>query len=250
MSRIKRNVPLIISIVLALLAFMLGVLLDPFEFDNMSSIPSFLFSMVILLIGQIIGVESEINITVENSQEVCRTVKRSLNITKVGTPKSAWQYIMSRLPVIEYVQNTSLNYQKEVEKTNYRLYDSAEYQNSVKIIVHNIEQGLQWRDIGDSNAKGRFNELQKSIPKRFSSHYSCKYITHSEPQIGFILLTYKDGTKEVLFNWDFRDTPSDPTVLLSQDDEIFNMFSAQFNGLWECAVEHYDNSITKSTSEK
>ena len=75
-------------------------------------------------------------------------------------------------------------------------------------------------------------------------------IKQEEPQVGFIILTYRDGTVEVLFNWDFREIPQDPVVLLSRDQEIISMFSAQYKGLWRVAVEDYDNIATKSTSKK
>lgn len=96
----------------------------------------------------------------------------------------------------------------------------------------------------------RFRQIASSISNTSKGHYNYKLITQSEPQIGFILLTYKDGTKEALFNWDFRDIPEDPTVLLSRSPEIFTMFSAQYKGLWRVAVNDYDNNATRSTSQK
>lgn len=94
----------------------------------------------------------------------------------------------------------------------------------------------------------RFRKINEHITERCKGHYQYKLITQSEPQIGFIILTYKDGTTEVLFNWDFRDIPQDPVVLLSRDQEILNMFAAQYKGLWRTAVEDYDNMAIKSTS--
>ena len=51
-----------------------------------------------------------------------------------------------------------------------------------------------------------------------------------------------------MFNWDFRDIPQDPVVLLSRDQEILNMFAAQYKGLWRVGVVNYDNSAIRSTS--
>ncbi len=53
---------------------------------------------------------------------------------------------------------------------------------------------------------------------------------------------------EVLFNWDFRDVPLDPVVLLSRDQEILTMFAAQYKGLWRVGVENYDSKAIRSTS--
>ena len=90
--------------------------------------------------------------------------------------------------------------------------------------------------------------MNEFVSDNAKGHYSYKLIKQSEPQIGFILLTYKDGTKEVLFNWDFRDIPQDPVVLLSRDEEIFNMFAAQYRGLLRVSINDYDSIAIKSTS--
>ena len=166
----------------------------------------------------------------------------------MGTPKSAWEYIINRLPVLEYVQNTSFNFEDETEQTNERLYDGNSYQQSYSKIAKYVNQGLIWKDIGDSSALERFKKIDELIIEKSKGHYQYKLITQSEPQIGFIILTYKDGTTEVLFNWDFRDIPQDPVVLLSRDQEILDMFAAQYKGLWRTAVNDYDSKAIKSTS--
>ena len=166
----------------------------------------------------------------------------------MGTPKSAWEYIINRLPVLEYVQNTSFNFEDETEQTSERLYDGNIYQQSYSKIAKYVNQGLIWKDIGDSSALERFKKIDERIIEKSKGHYQYKLITQSEPQIGFIILTYKDGNTEVLFNWDFRDIPQDPVVLLSRDQEILNMFAAQYKGLWRIAVDDYDSKAIKSTS--
>ena len=170
---------------------------------------------------------------------------------KVGTPKTAWEYVIQRLPDLEYVQNTSFNFGDEHETSNERLYDGTNYAESLNKIAQNVRKGLTWKDIGDASAEDRFKKVENIINKTKSTgKYEYKLINQKEPQIGFILLTYKDGAKEVLFNWDFRDIPQDPVVLLSREDEIFNMFAAQFKGLTRIAIEPYDKKATKSTSKK
>jgi len=167
----------------------------------------------------------------------------------MGTPKKAWKYIIDRLSILEYVQNTSFNFGDENIQSTERLYEDDNYIQSFIEIAHYVEQGLKWKDIGDQGAIYRFHKIRSNITKnKYINNYTFRLITQSEPQIGFILLTYKDGTKEVLFNWDFRDIPHDPVVLLSRDAEIFDMFAAQFKGLERVAVEDYDNMATKSTS--
>lgn len=239
------------SPILSLVAFMLTYFLDPLRYTSQSSlaaIPAFLLSVIILIIGQIISIHCEIEKVSSDSDRICETVKNYLHVTKMGTPKSAWKYVTDRLPVLEYVQNTSFNYGSEVEQTNKRLYDDNIYQKSINEIAKHINQGLQWEDIGDESAVERLRKISSCISEKAKGRYMFRIIEQTEPQIGFILLTYKDGTTEVLFNWDFRDIPQDPVVLLSRDHEIFNMFAAQHRGLCRVATEDYDSKATRSTS--
>ena len=229
--------------------FVITYFLDPLKYTSQSTlaaIPAFLLSIIVLIIGQNISTHNEK--VSEDSELICETVKNYLHVTKMGTPKSAWEYIINRLPVLEYVQNTSFNFEDETEQTNERLYDGNSYQQSYSKIAKYVNQGLIWKDIGDSSALERFKKIDELIIEKSKGHYQYKLITQSEPQIGFIILTYKDGTTEVLFNWDFRDIPQDPVVLLSRDQEILDMFAAQYKGLWRTAVNDYDSKAIKSTS--
>lgn len=243
---------LILGPLLSLIAFVLTYFINPLKYTTQSAlaaIPAFLLSVIILIINHIIAVYREVQKVSVESDKVCEAVKNYLHITKIGTPKRAWEYIIHRLPILDYVQNTSFNFGDENEQTSERLYDAKDYQQSIAKIARQIERGLSWKDIGDATAIERFRKIKESISEdKRSDCYSYKIIRQSEPQIGFILLTYKDGTTEVLFNWDFRDIPHDPTVLLSRDGEIINMFAAQFKGLSRVAVQDYDSIATKSTS--
>ena len=242
---------LIASPILSLISFVLAYFLDPLNYQehvSLAAIPAFLLSIIILVIGQIITIHNEVEKVSVDSERIYETVKNYLHVTKMGTPQSAWRYIIERLPILEYVQNTSFNFEDEKEESNERLYDNDVYQQSLKMIAKYVNKGLKWNDIGDASAIERFRQIANSISNNSKGHYNYKLITQLEPQIGFILLTYKDGTMEVLFNWDFRDIPQDPTVLLSRDSEIYTMFVAQYKSLWRVAINDYDNSATRSTS--
>lgn len=249
-SKKKRFIK-IVSPILSLVSFVLTYFIDPLKYTSQSplaAIPAFLLAILILLIGHIISIDNEIEKVSLDSERIYETVKSHLSITKMGTPKSAWKYIVDRLPVIEYVQNTSFNFEDEYDTSTERLYEAKEYQESISTIQKHINNGLHWKDIGDKTAVTRFEYMRNNTKTKAKGDYRYKLISQSEPQIGFILLTYKDGTKEVLFNWDFRDIPQDPIVLLSRDSILFDMFAAQYKGLWRIAVENYDNNATKSTS--
>lgn len=247
----KHYIELIITPILSLVAFVVTYFLDPLSYGTQSSlaaIPAFLLSVIILIIGQIISIHTEVEKVSVDSERIYETVRNYLHVTKMGTPQSAWKYVVDRLPVLEYVQNTSFNFGDELEQTNERLYNGDAYEHSYDEIAKQINKGLRWKDIGDPSAITRFHKINNLIPEKTKGHYSYRLIKQTEPQIGFILLTYTDGTTEVLFNWDFRNIPQDPVVLLSRDQEIFNMFAAQYKSLWQVAVKDYDNSATKSTS--
>lgn len=249
----KQYLILIASPLLALFSFVITYYIDPLNYGqnaSMASIPAFLLSIIVLIIGQIIAIHNEVEQVSTDSERIYETVKNYLNVTKLGTPQSAWKYIIDRLSILEYVQNTSFNFADEHDLTDERLYNGDIYQQSSAKISKYISKGLCWKDVGDSSAIERFRKINNLIPNNSKGHYYFKLIQQSEPQIGFILLTYRDGTKEVLFNWDFRDIPQDPVVLLSRDEEIFNMFAAQYKSLWRVAVNDYDNSATRSTSQK
>ncbi len=251
MNTIKALVLQIFNYILAIIIFFITYYFDFFNFANkykMSAIPSFLLSIIALMIGQTIYMNVKIDKVSSDSKEVCETVRTYLQLTKIGNPKNAWEYIMNRLTILEYVQNTSFNFDDEYENSSERFYDVDLYQKSINKIAKQIDRGLTWKDLGDISAIDRFNNLKECIKNKNNSKYQFKIIQQSEPQIGFIILTYKDGITEVLFNWDFRDIPSDPIVLLSRDTEIINMFAAQYKGLWRVAVENYDSKATKSTS--
>lgn len=243
---------LVSSPILSLISFVLVYYLDPLNYGNhvsLAAIPAFLLSIIILVIGQIITIHNEVEKVSIDSERIYETVKNYLHVTKIGTPQSAWSYVIERLPILEFVQNTSFNYEDEQEETNERLYANDIYQKSLKTIAKYVNKGLKWNDIGDISALERFRQISGLVSSGYAKgRYNYRLINQSEPQIGFILLTYKDGTVEVLFNWDFRDIPQDPIVLLSRDTEIFTMFAAQYKGLWRVAVNDYDNSATRSTS--
>lgn len=247
----KRLLLFIFNLALSIVIFVVTYFIDPLKYaenSSLAAIPAFLLSVIVLIIGQAINTYSEVEKVAKNSDLICETVKNYLHVTKMGTPKHAWEYIINRLPIIEYVQNTSFNLKDENFRSDERLYTSEIYKQSYDVIAKYINQGLVWKDVGDSFAINRFRSLNNLVDVKSKGHYEYRLIAHSEPQIGFIILTYKDGTIEVLFNWDFRDIPQDPIVLLSRDVEIINLFAAQYNGLWKISVMDYDNVATKSTS--
>lgn len=227
--------------------------LDPMSLSQMSGIPAFFLSMIVLMISQWFVTVRQMQKTAENSDKLHDAIKNYLHVTPVGSPEEALRYIEGRLPAIREVMNTSFNIEEESERSNEKLYQTQVYDDLSKEIGLHCSNRLIWKDIGDSLAISRFRKTKEQCvgtARGQQLRYKYRVISHNEPQINFILLEYSDGGKEVLFNWDFRGLGQDPTVLISRDNHIVEMFTIQFNLLWRRASEDHDNQATRSTSEK
>jgi hypothetical protein len=243
---------LITGPVLSLVAFVLAYFLDPLNFGSgepPAAVPAALLSVVVLLITNGVASFQQVERAAAGSERVFQAVQTYLHVTKVGTPRKGWEYVMSRLPALELVQNTSFNLAEEEERSSERLYGSDAYKLGPRKIGEATKNGLRWKDIGDGSATDRLREISKAVGAgRNPTNYEFRKIGHREPQLSFCLLTFHDGTREVLFNWDYRAAGQEPTVLLSRDHDIVNMFAVQFDHLWMRASPDHDRSATRSTS--
>lgn len=245
--------PIVAGPAIALIAFVVGYWIDPLSLKETKAIAAFFFSVLVLMIGQWLVTVTEIQKTAIYSDRLYDAIKNYLHVTTVGSPEEALRYIQSRLPILREVQNTRLNTQEELERSNEKLYESGTFEGLLGEIPVYCKKDLIWKDIGDSQALPVFRQLRSQCAGLQSSRivrYKYKLLSHVEPQINFILLEYRDGQKEVLFNWDFRGSGQDPTVLISRDRHIVEMFSIQFTLLWRRGAEDHDSQATKSTSMK
>lgn len=242
--------------VLALVAFIVTYFLDPLGFGTQgpaAALPAFLLSVVILIINQSISLQHGLDRTSRYSDRIYEAIKDYMHVTPIGSPEKALEYISSRIPSLREVKNTSFNLDVEIERSNEKYYETAQYLDSMNRIATHTSRDLIWKDIGDQYAVNRFRFILKkssSVSKVRESKYKYKLLQNPEPQINFIMMEYPDGSREVLFNWDFRGIGQDPTVLLSRDPHIIEMFSVHFEYLWRHAVQDHDNRQTKSSSEK
>lgn len=252
-KRLDIWMPIVSGPILSLVTFFLSYLLDPLDLKETKGIPSFFLSIIFLMIGQWFATIQELQKTTTHTDRLYAAIKNYLHVTPIGSPAEAFRYILGRMPVLCEVKNTSFNYEYETERADEKLYETEIYDEVSRNVSLLCCQQLLWKDIGDALALDRFrfiyeNALQNS--KGRAIKYKYKIISHNEPQINFIILEYNDGTKEVLFNWDFRGMGQDPTVLISRDNHIVEMFTIQFNLLWRRASEDHDNQAIKSTSHQ
>jgi len=240
----------------SLAAFLITYYLDPLNFgaqQPMAAIPAFLLSIVILIINQNISTGHEMQKASLYSDRIYEAVKDYLHVTSLGSPEKSMEYIASRIPALREVKNTSFNLEDEIERADEKFYETGSYVNATQQIALYSTKNLIWKDIGDHFALERFRSINKSsnaISKENGHNYKYKLINHNEPQINFIILEYSDGSREVLFNWDFRGLGQDPTVLISRDRQIIEMFSIHFAHLWRRASNDHDNLAVRSTSAK
>jgi hypothetical protein len=245
--------PIMSGPVFSLVVFVLTYWLDPLSLKQTSGIPAFFLSVLVLMIAQWFVTVVEVRKTAAYSDRLYDAIKDYLHVTPIGSPEQALRYIDSRLPILREVKNTSFNTDESVERSDEKFYVTQVYDSLLVSIAQHARRELIWKDIGDSHAMKRFRQIRQQVgnekPKG-SGKYKYKVIGHNEPQLNFILLEHVDGSKEVLFNWDFRGLGQDPTVLISRDSHIIEMFTKQFNLLWLSGSEDHDRIATKSVPEK
>jgi hypothetical protein len=227
----------------ALASFLLAYFLDPLNFGGsgaLAAVPATLLAIVVLLIGQNVAAYRELERAANQSREIYEAVKDYLHVTKVGSPERAMRYVTSRLPILQEVRNTSFNIRGQTDRANDMFYETDLYADFREAIAEWSCKGVRWKDIGDGLAAERFRAIRAAAEGKGRSRYQYRLVLQNEPQLNFVLLSYPDGTAEVLFNWDFRNFGQDPVVLLSRDRDIVEMFTVQFEHLWMRASRDHD----------
>ena len=250
-SNITKIAYALIGPILSLIAFIITYFIDPLNFGGqqpMAAVPAFLLSVVILIINQNINTNIEIRKASIYSGRIYEAIKDYLHVTKLGSPENAVSYINSRMPSLREAKNTTFNTVQALDRAEEKFYETDSYLDTMQLIAMHCSKKLIWKDIGDAFAIDRCRDIaitSQNLAKGSKSRYKYKLITHQEPQMNFIILEYTDGEKEVLFNWDFRGIGQDPTVLLSRDKQIIDMFSIHYEHLWRSANVDHDIIPTK-----
>lgn len=241
---------------LALASFVVAYIVNPLNFSGrepLAAVPAGLLAVVILVISNNLTSHREIERASGFSDRIHEAVRDYLHVTKVGSPAAALGYVSTRLPILEEVRNTSFNLPGETDRADEKLYETDEYANWTEAIAAWTSGGKIWKDVGDGlgvDRLRRIDEAARSRARKGKSGYQFRVLPGTAPQLNFILLSYPDGSSEVLFNWDFRGIGEDPVVLLSRDRDIVHMFAIQFNHLWRAASRDHDSTATRSTSVK
>ena len=229
--------------VISFISFIFLSYYSPYPIGSSESIVfSLVVSIFFLVISHMYFMWHQYNNHVEQTEKIENIIKNSIHITPVGSVTKAFEYINSRLPSIIEVQNTSFTTPSSKDNANDKFYKTDIFDKGHKDIPKYAAKGLIWKDIGDNKdavkqMEERFNTAN-SINKNHK--YSFKKFKNKIPKMNFILIKYRNNDEEILFNWDLRSKNGDPTVYVSRDKEIINMFSIHYYDLWEFADIPHD----------
>ena len=225
------------GLILSIVAFIALLRTDPFGLANLSQnpeLPAFFLSIVVLLVSDRISGLFQMQENKEQTKRLADLIKDSHSVVKFRTPRDAIQYISNRIDSLRSVENISVNTDDEFIDVDDYFYRSEQYDSFISSISSGVAKGLIWRDLGDKYAKKRFDKIGGLVAKKKSKGtYQYKLISHNEPQITFTIIQYHDGTREVLFNWDYRSPGAEPNVMLSRDEDLVTMFAIHFTILWK-----------------
>lgn len=233
----------LLSIVIFFLSYYSEIWGEPESYS--ASIPSLAFAILGYLLVDRIATQLdfvEINASYKNVTELLRV---KLDVVHFGSQNEAMDYIYSRLTsdLVQEVCNTSINIEDEEKSAELNLYTKNNYNRTYDKAMNMCKGGhLVWKDVGGYSSKERLRTMwTKSGGPSGNNHYSVRFVLNV-PQINFIILKYKSGVAEVLFNWDHRNSNYPPVVLLSRDPKIVEMFAVQHNLLYK-----HDSSLDIDT---
>lgn len=204
---------------------------------------AFLLALVTYLYDQDQRFSKRLKKTDENSNQMANDVKKHLQVIRLyNTAKTFDTYVIKRLNLIESVKNTSFNLKNSHEEADDKFNLRDEVLNAPYEVRKAVEKGLKWRDIGDNYAVKRFKLWREicSCDSR-TGLYEYKILNPEVPYPNFLIITYKDGIEEVLFNWDHRG--ANPTVLASREKDLVEFYCNQFSLLSKAASNNGDDSF-------
>ncbi|QIL45602.1 hypothetical protein G7081_00125 [Vagococcus coleopterorum] len=240
----KKNWIAIVGVLLAILSIILSFI--P-AFTNYV-LTVFLLSVFALFHDQYSKTQTILKNTEETSNQVSLDVKNHLRVIRLDTPgKTFNDYIIKRLDIISEIRNTSFNVSADDRDANIYFNKTDTLKVAPEFVKSNIDNGLIWHDVGDKYAKKRFKTWhdyfypEEQVTSSMGE-YKSKLINPRVPYPNFLIITYKDARQEVLFNWDLRLNGTQPSVLVSNEDDLIQFYSAQFNLLYNNATDDADNS--------
>ena len=130
--------------IISLLVFLVSFYIDPLNFGKeqpLATLPAFFLALLVLIINQNINTSKEIQKTNQYSDVIYEAIKDYLHVTPIGNPEKAFDYIISRLPALREVKNTSFNIKNEMERADEKFYDTEVYRKSGEKIAFYSTKG-------------------------------------------------------------------------------------------------------------
>jgi hypothetical protein len=233
---------------LGLISFIFLLYYGPFEAKSSEAIVfSLATTIFFLVLSHMFFIWQQYNKHIEQSEKIENVIKNSIHITPIGSVIKALEYVNSRLPSIIEVQNTSFTTPNSKDNANDKFYHTEIFEKIQLDIPKYTAKGLLWKDIGDNkDAIAKMEERSNQANKINKNHkYRFKKIKNKIPKMNFIIIKYINGDEEILFNWDLRNKSGEPTVYVSRDESIINMFSILYFDLWDFAEIPHDNIDTR-----
>lgn len=238
MNKNNRNWVAIIGIVFGIISIIFSFIPPLTDY----ALTTFLLSIFTLFHDQYTKTQNSLKETVKHSSSMSIDVKNHLRVIRLDKPAKTFDnYVIKRLDVIASIKNTSFNKQDDHYEADENFNETQELLEAPRIISQSIQNGLKWIDIGDDLARPRFKKWHDLFDKVTQSnskrgYYDSFIVNNQVPYPNFLIITYKDGREEVLFNWDFRLNGTKPNVLVSNEEDLIKFYCSQFELLRKKAV--------------
>jgi hypothetical protein len=228
---INNFITLTISVAISFAAFYISNknnLLD--ENDQVNTLYSVALGVVLLQLTFVLASQVQLQYLTRLLEFLKASTFGNVNLTRFGDDIAATDYILSREKDIMTVYNTRFSTQYEFSRSRDQVLGQESYNDYNEMIKRLVRKGVVWKDIVTMNMLSIFDEFFE-IANETTTFYSMK-VVNTSPRYNFIILIYKDGSEELIINWDFvRD--NQPKPILIRDADIVASFRSHFNDIWD-----------------
>jgi hypothetical protein len=237
---------LLISPFIGIVTFIVGIFFSKPTYLNLDKEQQIMaplgFAMLITFISNSITSYLEKKKYEQEISNILETVKKYNHVITLGSPAKAMEYVLQRIDLLECVWNTSVNSTEEEKLSEFALYnaENSKYNSVYNSILKKVySSNIIWIDICNKVSEKRLKQFTTNIDaedkssQQYSTFYQRKLIDNNQAQMNFMILRYKDQNKktEVLFNWEHNIYGDPPKVLLSEDNDIVEMYKSHFINL-------------------
>lgn len=237
---------LLVSPFIGIATFIIGIVFSKPTYLNLDKEQQIMaplgFAMLITFISNSITSYLEKKKYEQEMSNILETVKKYNHVITLGSPVKAIEYVLQRIELLECVWNTSVNSTDEEKLSEFALYnaENSKYNFVYNSLLNKVNSSnIIWIDICNQVSEKRLKHFTINInaenesSQHNSKFYQRKLINDNQAQMNFMILRFKDQNKktEVLFNWEHNIYGDPPKVLLSEDNDIVEMYKSHFINL-------------------